>query len=668
MSREKKPLPEKAGWHRFILLPACILYMELIIRILAGGRFFETELLAVLGYSAVFGALLTALCHLGTPRANGRAVLGVQIGLSVWYVVQIVYHSFFGKFMILYSVFAGGADQVIASGLVENTVGAILGCWWAFLLYALPIVGIIIYRKYFSFPRLQPARAAILLGATVVAYPLLLGVGMLVPSLREIQTDAFNKEQSVKAFGLLRSELLDIRCNVLGWGGTGEIELPEEPSVPAVSKPVEQYNVSDIDFAALAASEQDETLAELHRYFSLQTPTGQNEYTGMFAGMNLVQITAEGFSPYAIDEQLTPTLYRMKTEGFDFTNFYTPIWEVSTFDGEYAATTGMIPKSGVWTYHQAGKKQVLFPYTMPQQFLRSGLTTVRAYHNHNYAYYHRDISHPNLGYIYKGVGNGLELAHPDAWPESDLEMIHATAAEYAADERFMTYYMTVSGHLEYNFDGNAMAYKNRELVSHLPYSEAVRAYYACNLELDRAMEALIGELAAAGTLDKTVFVITPDHYPYGLEDKTQENAYHYFDEIAGHAIDPTFELYKSCLLIWSPTMRAPVTVDKYCSTLDIIPTLNNLFGFSYDSRLLMGKDILSDAAPLVPFLNRSWITEKGKYDADSDTFTPFPGQSADESYIEQIKTEVRNKFKVSAQMVETDYFALVTGREHYYSK
>lgn len=670
MSKEKRALPEQSRWHRFLLLPLQLLYMEIIIRIVAGGRFFDISLLAVVAYGAVFGWLITCLCSFASPRANARAVLGVQIALSVWYVVQIIYHSFFGKFMILYSIFAGGADQVIASGLVENTLGAIAGCWWAFLVFCLPVGVTVWYTRHFAFAKVYWKRNLLQLLAGVAVYLLIVGAGMLVPALREIQTDAFNKEQSVKTFGLLRSELLDVRCNVLGLGGTGEIEH-QPPEVPVVTTPEQKYNVTDIDFAALAETEEEEEIKELHTYFSHEQPSKQNEYTGMFAGYNLIQITAEGFSHYAIDEHLTPTLYKMQQEGFRFNNFYTPIWEVSTFDGEYAATNGLIPKSGVWTYHLAGEEKVLFPYSMPQQYLHSGVERVRAYHNHNYAYYHRDVSHTNMGFVYKGVGNGLQLAHPKVWPESDLEMVESTAAEFLdGNTPFMTYYMTVSGHLEYNFDGNYIAYKNRDLVEHLPYSEAVRAYYACNMELDRAMEKLLAELTAAGVADKTLIVITPDHYPYGLEDKTQENIYHYFDEIAGHAIDPQYELYKSALLIWSPSMTQPVEVDKYCSSLDIIPTLNNLLGFEYDSRLLMGRDILSDSDPLVIFLDRSWITDKGCYNAETNEFTPFDPEvlGNQEEYVNRIKTAVRNKFKVSAQIVETNYYEKVTGRPHYYSK
>ena len=97
--------------------------------------------------------------------------------------------------------------------------------------------------------------------------------------------------------------------------------------------------------------------------------------------------------------------------------------------------------------------------------------TTYAFHDGRYKYYNRHLSHPNMGYTYKACGNGLEkLMKCKIWPQSDLEMINATFDMYANEEHFMTYYMSISGHLEYNFDGNNMAYKNRNLTKDLDKS------------------------------------------------------------------------------------------------------------------------------------------------------------------------------------------------------
>ena len=156
--------------------------------------------------------------------------------------------------------------------------------------------------------------------------------------------------------------------------------------------------------------------------------------------------------------ELTPTLYKLQTEGFNFTNFYTPYWDVSTSDGEYAALTGTIPKPGTWSFRDSAENAM--PLTMAQQLKRLGYSAY-AYHDHTYTYYDRNLSHPNLGYVYRALGNGLDVEA--TWPESDIEMIDKTTAAYMGSEPFHAYYMTVSGHLEYNFNGNAWRKRIRTL-------------------------------------------------------------------------------------------------------------------------------------------------------------------------------------------------------------
>ena len=54
-------------------------------------------------------------------------------------------------------------------------------------------------------------------------------------------------------------------------------------------------------------------------------------------------------------------------------------------------------------------------------------------------------------------------------------------------------------------------------------------------------------------------------------------------------------------------------IDKACMSIDVLPTVYNLFGLNYDSRLLMGRDIFSEEEHIVILSDRSWITDKGKY-------------------------------------------------------
>jgi phosphoglycerol transferase MdoB-like AlkP superfamily enzyme len=402
----------------------------------------------------------------------------------------------------------------------------------------------------------------------------------------------------------------------------------------------------NIDFDGFIKNEQEEKLKEMDEYFSKVKPTSKNKYTGKFSGKNLILITAEGFSPYAIDKNLTPTLYKLYEEGFKFEDFYTPLWGVSTSDGEYVACTGLIPKTGVWSMYESSKNYM--PFCLGNQLRSIGYNTF-AYHDHYFDYYKRNLSHPNMGYEYKGLGNGLDIK--ETWPESDLEMMDVTVPEYIEQQPFHTYYMTVSGHLRYSFEGNAMANKNKIAVENLNYSDNVKAYLAANIELDKAIESLVTQLETKGIADDTLIAISPDHYPYGLEISE-------ISELAGHDVETNFELYKGVFLLWSKGIESEL-IHKPCSSLDILPTLSNLMGIQYDSRLFMGSDIMSDSEPLVLFSNRSWITDKATFNASTGELKSKNNSIVDNNYEDKISEIVKDKFKYSSLILENDYYELI---------
>jgi phosphoglycerol transferase MdoB-like AlkP superfamily enzyme len=578
--------------------------------------------------------------------------------LTFLFGAQLIYYKIFSTFgSLYYFIGTGKATQfsdVLFSTIKENIL--------PFILILLPFILMIAFFR--AIPeiltagkkaRVRAAMAAVVVQAAAVAFVMSSDEGVL--SNRYLYSESFMIDLSVDRFGLLTTHRLDIKNMLVSINTYSHLnENESEDVVYAVESDDENlhgsnetvkeatYNVMNIDFKSLMNGEQKEVIKEMHSHFDKVKPTKQNKYTGMFKGKNLILITAEGFSPYAIDEKLTPTLYRMYNEGFKFTDFYTPLWGVSTTDGEYVACTSLIPKTGVWSFFESSDNSM--PFCLGNQLAPLGYTT-KAYHNHYFDYYFRDKSHPNMGYTYKGLGNGLNVT--ETWPESDVEMIELTVPEYIKNQPFHTYYMTVSGHLQYSFSGNCMSYKNKDLVKDLKFSERVKAYLACNIELDRAMESLIKQLDEAGIADDTLIAISPDHYPYGLQNSE-------INELAGHAVEKNFELYKGVFLLWSKGIE-PVTISKPCSSLDIIPTLSNLMGLKYDSRLLMGKDIMSDSEPLVMFEDRSWITDKGSFNAQTGEYFPSSGHQYDEEYVRAVTETVKEKFKYSALILDYDYYS-----------
>ena len=125
-------------------------------------------------------------------------------------------------------------------------------------------------------------------------------------------------------------------------------------------------------------------------------------------------------------------------------------------------------------------------------------------------------------------------------------------------------------------------------------------------------------------------------------------------ELLGHTPETNFEIYRNGCIIWKYGME-PETIDEPVSHLDLLPTMSNLFGLEFDSRLYMGRDIFSDAEPLVMFRNRSWITDVARYNSQTGKAEFFEGAGEDEAYVKAINSEVGNRFAVSTRILEYDY-------------
>ena len=645
-----------------IYLIAAVFYLENVFRIAFSGRYLSQGMFYSLLFTIPIGVLCYLICTAFKEKKRNTVACILLSIITFLFVSQFVYYKIFRMFYTLYS--ASNAGQVleffeIILITVKNNVGPII-------LMLVPLIGLMIVKKWIKPFKVVRAKERIVLG-TILIGTHFIAIGSLHLGTRDAYSpyDLYYQHYypiiSAEKLGLITTLRLDAKRTFFDWN-PGLIDSEQEvvllsqapdddmsfpdSSVPTMSESVEEskeYNELDIDFERLIAETDSEEMKAMHTYFNNVKPTAKNDYTGKYKGYNLITITAEGFSPYAIREDLTPTLYKLYNEGYQFTNFYTPLWELSTSDGEYAITTGQIPKSGLWSMAASGANAM--PFTLGNQLRKEGYTTM-AFHNHDYDYYERDVSHPNMGYDYRAKEKGLDIE--DTWPESDLEMMDESVSEYIKDQPFHVYYMTVSGHMNYSFAENAMSRKNKDLVEDLNLSDTAKAYLACQIELDRAIERLLKQLEGAGVLEHTLIAITPDHYPYGLNNE-------YISELAEKTIDEDFGVYKSTFLLYTPGMT-PTVVDKPCSSLDVLPTLSNLMGLEYDSRLFVGTDIFSSSEPLVMLYSRNFITGSGRYNALTKEFTTAKNANVDEAYVKDMIKTVDAKFYYSAKILEENYY------------
>ncbi|MEE1389843.1 MAG: sulfatase-like hydrolase/transferase [Clostridia bacterium] len=623
-----------------------IIYEELVFSCLI-YKSFPTSLWLIILFSIPIAIILNLITSVFKPKINKFLTYIITIALIILFSAQIVYYSMYEAIISFFSMMHGG--QI--TEFMEAIIDVVLRNWYGIALFALPLVILIVLskKKVLLFERNSLKEIAIKMTSVVVVHLVaLLCVNFINTNMmysnKNLYYNIHIPKVTANRMGLLTTMRLDLQRFIFGF----EEKLSVETSTTPIEEEENSYNVTYIDFDKLIQNEENNTIKEMHEYFSSQEASKKNKYTGMFKGKNLIVLVGESFSSLAIREDLTPNLYKLYKEGFQFDNFYTPIFPVSTADGEYITDTSLIPKEGVWSFLKVAGNYM--PYSYPNVFEKQGYSS-NAYHNHTATYYERDKYIETMGYnSYLAVGTGLEdRMDTSNWPNSDYEMVKTTMDDYINNEKFMAYYMTVSGHMNYTKIGNMMVYRNWDQVKDLPYSHKAKSYLAANIELDKAVGELIRRLEEAGKLEDTVIVISGDHYPYGL---TLEE----INELSTFKRDDKFEKYRMPFLIWSGSMKEPIKVEKIGSSLDVLPTVLNLFGAEFDSRLLIGRDILSDTEPLVIFSDRSFITDKGRYNAVTGEFIANEGTTAEEGYVDKINTIIYKKYQMSRLILENDYY------------
>ena len=684
---------------RVLLFPVLLLYLELVLHICMKMSLAYAPVYLV--FSLAGGLVLSALALPWRRLPNSLVAKILALLISVVYVAEMIAKTILQTYYGPSSLKTAAGNRL--TDYADVIISTVLSKLPIILVFLLPSILLIVFgTRLLGFERLDIRFAGLVVIACVVFHIVGLGVlrlpwkGDMTPGrLYKVDTNIDDQVEQLGLFTMLR---LDVKHMIFpvkntmgndfsGIGGltpggssSGSADPSGSTSEPDPGPVIDTSpNVMDVDLATLAGNGKNDDIKWLASYFNSVTPTRKNEYTGMFKGYNVIFLTLEGFSGYGISQELTPTLYKLTHEGFVFNNFYTPLHFTSTSNGECQNLLGLYPKGNFpITMTETGEKQTNCYFSLAQQLLREGYL-VQGYHP-NSNMYGRDLSHPNLGYEWHQFGvdkpvtgergslvnfDGLEVADSGKllWPQRDKHMIEASVDNYInSDKPFHVYYLTISGHMPYS--NNRVPQQYRDILDPLPYSDTTKNYLGTCIEVDRALAALIDKLAAAGKLDQTLIVAAPDHIPY-FDVATLE-------ELAGEKFGSSddleylregsinFDVYKSSLILWTSSMEEPVEVEKVVGQVDILPTLSNLLGLEYDSRMLAGADALSDSEGLVIFSSRCWKSDRGFYNRFTQEFTPAEGVSMtaeeQESYVSAMKKLVGYKLDSTPLIVENNFY------------
>ena len=347
-----------------------------------------------------------------------------------------------------------------------------------------------------------------------------------------------------------------------------------------------------------------------------------NEMSGIFEGKNLMLIQLESIDTWMLTENYMPNLYAIKQNSLSFANHYAPAYiTAGTFNTEFMVNTSLIPAQpgvsmGVYTDNA-------FPNSIANLFVDKGYTA-RSFHGSEAEIYTRGAIHQNLGYEKYYAGSDMQMYHYqfDRYLMSGYETM-------TESDPFFSFVITISGHGAYG-PHNMIGQEHQEKADAVAErtEENYRYAVAHSMETDVFIGMLMERLEAEGRLEDTVLIFYADHCNYYLVDNPL------LMDIKG--VD---DLNKADHVDWFiyDGGKTTGTVEKVTSSLDVLPTIANLFGLDADYSAMIGHDAFSDDGGWAFWLDGTW----------------FDGTE----WSRTVREDIEQQKKMSQLMLAGNYFA-----------
>jgi phosphoglycerol transferase MdoB-like AlkP superfamily enzyme len=279
---------------------------------------------------------------------------------------------------------------------------------------------------------------------------------------------------------------------------------------------------------------------------------------------------------YAFDTSLgnktpMPFLQKLAREGLYLANHHASANNsaqaaFSIFSGLYACTS-----------------HTLFP--MQQNVV---IPTLNRYLPDNYSYFLVHPTDPDYWFPkFMFLNNGLrefdnrETMPPGQRPElSDLARNEIDSFDFLqrrlddVREPFLGVYWSFAPHYPYSDYGPDYRI--------LPGNNKQQRYYNNLRLLDTQLQRIVEHLKTTGVADHTLFVFVGDH----------GEAFEQHPGVWAHSFGSYSEMYRVPMLFWQPKLIPPQTITFPTSHADIVPTLLDVLGISYDPSKFQGESVL----------------------------------------------------------------------------
>lgn len=361
-----------------------------------------------------------------------------------------------------------------------------------------------------------------------------------------------------------------------------------------------------------------------------------NEFSNIFEGKNLIFIMGESFDSIVVSEELTPNIYKLKSEGLDFQNHFIPVFPRTTCDTEVILNTSIIPsiQDGPTCYIY---NENTYSHSLAELFNNKQYVT-NAFHNNYKEFYTRHLVYEGFGYDNFYGMDELDLSEEEKRYDS---VFLEKSLEYSIPENelFYSFMLTLSGHSPYEMS-NLAVNEHYDLVDEYYGDNApksIKMFIASQIETDIMIGKIFEDLEDKGMLENTVIILTNDHYPYSLDHSDYEDYKNIHED---------FMKNQGVMYIWAEGIEHE-EITKLTSSFDFLPTIINMFGLDGDYSNYVGNDIFSNNYdPIVYFKDFS------VYDGINHYYL----YGSIESNNEKILSIASEYYELCRKLLKVDYF------------
>ncbi len=611
--------------------------------------------------------IIGSLGYLVKPKNQYRYFLIVLIVFTLMEVINSVYYTFYTSFASFGELGTAGQTETVMSSVYDRLK-------LTDLIYIIfPFIFYFIHKKllrtaYYNFMSFvekgkKMCMVTLLVGCLFLAYTFVTASGTDYSRLAK----QWNRVYVVERFGLVLYQINDLVQTL----------TPRFSSLfgydEAAQSFIEYFTSEDID-------EYD----------------GENKYTGILEGYNIVFIHMEGMQTYLMDVEFngveaTPNLNRLAEEGMFFSRFYPQVSIGTSSDTEFTLTTSLMPAASGAVFTSYYDREYI---TIPKLLKEKGYYTFSMHGNYA-SMWNRATVHPLLGYDDMYFEESYTY-NKDSEDPNNLEYINLGIS----DKTFFSQVVPIIENIEENntnYMGTIITLSNHspfvyldkygeydmsttyqecdevtglceDVTTNYLYGTDVGNYIMSSHYADEALGEFFNYVNNSDAFDNTVFVLYGDH-----DAKLSRNEVNYlynYDYRTGELKsedDPTYipydeydhELNKNTpLIIWTKNseLRRQLhgKIDYVMGMYDVMPTIGNMVGI--ENEFAMGHDIFNiKENNYVVFPNGNFVTNYVYYNNSTSEYKVYQeGAELTSDYITNLVEKTDDILEVSNAIIVHD--------------